>query len=187
MEIATVEILSLNMKEPLSYPPTLGGFHARFASAEEISKMKVMLKASLEAGSIGLSLGLFYCPGIFSHTAELVELCSVMTEYDGVLATHTRGLTVTYDKAVEEVIRVAETNRIPLQLSHHAGGGGEIRKGAFADITLFNPDTVSNKASFADPYRYSEGIETVIVNGKAVLESAAYNAGIPAGKVIRRS
>jgi N-acyl-D-aspartate/D-glutamate deacylase len=58
------------------------GFHARPASAAEIGIMRKQLRDSLEAGSLGLSLGLYYCPGIFSHTDELMDLCSVLTEYD---------------------------------------------------------------------------------------------------------
>ncbi len=103
------------------------GFEARFATENEVSRMKGMLRESLNAGSIGLSTGLFYCPGIFSHTEELVDLASVMTEFGVPLVTHTRGLGRIYDKAVAEVIHIAETNRIPLHLSHHAGGSGEVR------------------------------------------------------------
>jgi N-acyl-D-amino-acid deacylase len=104
------------------------GFQARFANQPEIDKMKTMLKASLEAGAIGLSAGLFYCPGIFSHTDELSQLTSVLGEFEAVLATHTRGLSQTYDQAVAEVIQVAEQNNVRLQLSHHAGGDSSKRK-----------------------------------------------------------
>lgn len=105
------------------------GLKARFANLEEISKMKKMLKESLQAGSIGLSLGLAYVPGIFSNTSELMELASVMTEFKTPLVPHVRGMfTKFYHKAVEEVIQVAEKNRIPLQISHHAGGGLSITR-----------------------------------------------------------
>ncbi len=112
------------------------GFQSRFATSEEIAEMKRMLRESLEAGSIGLSLGLAYCPGIFSHTDELMELASVMTEYGTPLVPHTRGLlSKLYAKAVEEVILIAEKNKIPLHISHHAGGGiGRTRKLALRAI-----------------------------------------------------
>ncbi|MCP4756576.1 MAG: amidohydrolase family protein [Proteobacteria bacterium] len=64
---------------------------------------------------------------------------------------------------------------------------GEIGKGAFAHITVFDPETVCNKASFADPYQYSEGIDTVAVNGRVVLENGEYDTKALAGKVIRKS
>jgi len=98
------------------------GFEARFARPQELAEMKRMLRESLLAGSIGLSLGLFYCPAIYSNTEEVMELASVLTEFGALLVPHTRGLTLTYDSAVEEVIGVAEKNRVPLHLSHHAGG-----------------------------------------------------------------
>jgi len=103
------------------------GWDARFAKHEEINKMKEMLRASLNDGSFGLSLGLYYVPGIYSNTNELMEIASVLTEFGAPLVPHTRGLTVHYDKAVQEVIDIAEKNKIPLHISHHAGGEGRIR------------------------------------------------------------
>jgi len=97
------------------------GFQARLPSANEVAAMKRLLRESLKAGSIGLSLGLYYCPGIFSDSSEVAELASVCAEFDVPLVPHTRGLTVTYDAAVKEVVQIAETNRIPLHISHHAG------------------------------------------------------------------
>jgi len=98
------------------------GWDACFAKPGEISEMKKMLRSSLNEGSFGLSLGLYYVPGIYSHTDELMEIASVLTEFGAPLVPHTRGLTVHYDKAVQEVIDIAEKNQIPLHLSHHAGG-----------------------------------------------------------------
>jgi N-acyl-D-amino-acid deacylase len=63
---------------------------------------------------------------------------------------------------------------------------GVIRKGAFADITIFNPDTIIDRASFGNPYQKSEGIEYVIINGKVVLENGTYHRDALAGRVIRR-
>lgn len=103
------------------------GFNARFAEDAEISQMKIMLEDSLQAGSIGLSVGLYYCPGTFAHTDELVDLASILTGAGKPLVTHTRGLGRHYDQAVAEVIHIAETNHIPLHLSHHASGGGDVK------------------------------------------------------------
>jgi len=95
------------------------GFEARFAKPEEIAEMKKMLRESLEAGSIGLSLGLYYVPGIYSNTDEIIEVASVLSDFGAPLIPHTRGMSETYPEAVREVIRVAEELQIPLQISHH--------------------------------------------------------------------
>jgi len=42
---------------------------------------------------------------------------------------------------------------------------GIIRPGFVADLVLFDPETVTDKATFADPHQYAEGFDYVIVNG----------------------
>jgi N-acyl-D-amino-acid deacylase len=64
---------------------------------------------------------------------------------------------------------------------------GIVRKGAFADLTVFDPNTVRNRASFKDPHRFSEGIEYVLINGRPVMEGGTYDAKALAGTVIRRT
>jgi len=95
------------------------GFEARFATSGEIARMQQMLRESIEAGSIGLSLGLFYVPGIYSNTEELIEVASVLSDFNAPLVPHTRGLSETYVEAVQEVVKIAEELRIPLHVSHH--------------------------------------------------------------------
>lgn len=98
------------------------GCHARFADEQDLRAMKKDLEESLTAGALGLSVGLLYIPGTYSHTKEIKSLARVLSGGGKVLAAHTRGLTQTYDKAVGEMIEAAEGAGIPLQLSHHAGG-----------------------------------------------------------------
>ncbi len=98
------------------------GSEARFAADDEISTMKQQLQESLEAGSLGLSVGLNYWPGTYSHPDEVKEMASVLRDFDRPLVCHPRGLSYTYDSAVAEMIDVAETHSIPLHLSHHMGG-----------------------------------------------------------------
>ena len=46
---------------------------------------------------------------------------------------------------------------------------GIVRPGFVADLVLFDPERVSDKSTFAEPHRYSEGFDVVIVNGVAVV------------------
>ena len=61
---------------------------------------------------------------------------------------------------------------------------GRIAPGCFADVVVFNPDTVQDRATFTDPHQYTTGIDTVIVNGQVALESGA-PTGVRAGRVVR--
>lgn len=62
---------------------------------------------------------------------------------------------------------------------------GSLEIGNFADIVIFNQDTVIDKGTFVDSMQFPEGIDYVIINGKVVLEEGQYHK-ILAGNVIRK-
>ncbi|MCK4560991.1 MAG: D-aminoacylase [Calditrichia bacterium] len=61
---------------------------------------------------------------------------------------------------------------------------GSIVRDNFADITIFNPNTVIDKATFTDPHQTAQGIEYVLVNGKVIVEKGKHS-GIRSGSVLR--
>ncbi len=63
---------------------------------------------------------------------------------------------------------------------------GVLRKGNFADIVLFNPNTVIDRATFDDPLLFPDGIPWVFVNGKAV-KANGNPTGDLAGRVLRKT
>lgn len=99
------------------------GFEDRPASAKELDRMKRSLEEGLQAGAIGLSLGLMYVPGSYTARDELLELCSVLPKYDCLLATHIRGEGDSLISSIEEVIWIAERSGVPLQISHLKAAG----------------------------------------------------------------
>jgi N-acyl-D-amino-acid deacylase len=62
---------------------------------------------------------------------------------------------------------------------------GLVREGNWADLVIFDPDKVIDKATYEQPYQLPEGIPYVIVNGVIVIERGKKNRKAP-GKVIRR-
>lgn len=63
---------------------------------------------------------------------------------------------------------------------------GLIKKGYWADLVLFNPEKIIDRATFENPYQYAEGIEYVLVNGIIAVEKGMYT-GEKAGQVLKRS
>jgi N-acyl-D-amino-acid deacylase len=61
---------------------------------------------------------------------------------------------------------------------------GLLRRGYAADVTIFNPETVTDRATFEKPHAYSEGFEWVIVNGEVVLEKGKMTGKLP-GRPLR--
>ena len=60
---------------------------------------------------------------------------------------------------------------------------GQIQPGWFADVTIFDPDTVADMATFERPQEYPTGISHVIVNGEVVVERGAHTGNSP-GRVL---
>jgi N-acyl-D-aspartate/D-glutamate deacylase len=83
---------------------------------------------------------------------------------------------------LEDAVRKM-TSQNALKLGLH--DRGLLRPGCYADLTLFDPDRVADRATYADPFRYSTGIEYVIVNGQIVLEQGRHTGARP-GRALRR-
>ena len=62
---------------------------------------------------------------------------------------------------------------------------GLLREGYHADITIFDPHTVSERATYDDPHQYAASISTVIINGVVVIDDGGRIGALP-GKVLRR-
>jgi N-acyl-D-aspartate/D-glutamate deacylase len=63
---------------------------------------------------------------------------------------------------------------------------GVLREGAFADLVVFDPDTVADVATYEEPARHPVGIEHVVVNGQIVIDGGAETDARP-GRLLRRS
>jgi len=105
----------------------------------EMAAMKAYVRQGMEQGALGLSSGLFYTPGYYATTEEVIELNRVAAEYGGIYDTHDRDLGaayqgVGYDASVREAIEIGERAGTPVIFSHFNPQGrhnyGRARVGA---------------------------------------------------------
>lgn len=94
------------------------GENDRQPTQEEMEQMKRYLRACLEGGAFGLSTGLEYTPGSFANLEEIIELCQVVAEYNGLYATHLRDEGDRLIEALEEAIAIGRQSRVRVQISH---------------------------------------------------------------------
>ena len=95
------------------------GFGLRKATPDEMERMKQMVRDAMEQGALGISTGLFYVPGSFTSTEEVIELSKVAAEYNGIYISHIREEAAQLIDSVQETIRIGEEADIPVQITHH--------------------------------------------------------------------
>ena len=95
------------------------GFGLRKATPVEMERMKQMVRDAMEQGALGISTGLFYVPGSFTSTEEVIELSKVAAEYNGIYISHIREEAAQLIDSVQETIRIGEEADIPVQITHH--------------------------------------------------------------------
>ena len=90
----------------------------RKPKSSELQIMKELLAKSMEEGAKGLSLGLIYPPGSYADTEELIEICKVVAEYDGIMMVHMRDEQDKILESVDEMIRLIKESKVRLHISH---------------------------------------------------------------------
>ena len=88
-----------------------------------------------------------------------------------------------------KVLRLEDAVRTMTSLSAAKLGlrdRGQLRPGAWADIAVFDPERVTDHATYTEPFRYSTGVEYVVVNGQLVLDRGKPTGARP-GRALRHA
>ena len=91
----------------------------RMPSAEELDKMRALVEQGMKDGAFGLSSGLFYVPGTFTPTDEVIELAKVAGRFGGIYISHMRDEAAGIIGSVKETIAIGERGGLPTQVTHH--------------------------------------------------------------------
>jgi len=95
------------------------GLANRPPTAEELVKMRRLVREGMEQGAVGLSSGLDYVPSIYADVHELTALCEEITPFGGVYVTHMRGYPPSKaPAALEEVFAIGRDAGCGVHVSH---------------------------------------------------------------------
>jgi N-acyl-D-amino-acid deacylase len=94
------------------------GYEDREPTETELELMKQLVREAMEEGAVGVSSALEYVPASFASPEELIELCRVATEYDGMYISHLRNEDFQFLEAVDELLRVAKEADIRSEIYH---------------------------------------------------------------------
>jgi len=124
--------------KPVNVAPLVGhgtlrlatvGRDNRPATAEEMAAMERLLRESLGAGAFGMSTGLYFAPGMYAPSEELVALMRIVASQGALMASHIRDegtYTVGFIPAVEEIISLGRASGCPVHFSHMKAHGPEV-------------------------------------------------------------
>lgn len=99
------------------------GLGNRLPTDEEIEKMMAITRREMEAGAMGLSTGLIYIPCAYSESKEIIAMCKVVAEYDGIFVIHQRSEADTILDSMQEVIEIGRKSGVKVHWSHFKVAG----------------------------------------------------------------
>ncbi|MDD9890366.1 MAG: D-aminoacylase [Gammaproteobacteria bacterium] len=94
------------------------GYEDRPPTAEELERMKGLVRVAMEDGALGLGSSLIYAPAFYADTEELIELAKVVGEYDGMYISHMRSEGNRLLESVDELIQIAREANIGAEIYH---------------------------------------------------------------------
>jgi N-acyl-D-amino-acid deacylase len=134
------------------------GFDDVQPTPEQQTEMEQLVAEAMEEGACGLSTGLFYPPGYYAHTEEVIGLAKSVASYGGIYASHLRSETDGLLDAVEEAIEIGAKTGIKIQISHIKLEGYRNWDGIEELIGLLNNATSGGIHIRCDQYPYDAGL-----------------------------
>ncbi len=132
------------------------GMEARPPDDAEMQRMAALVRAGMEAGAFGMTAGLYYAPGSYAEQAEVVRLAGEIAPH-GAFVSHIRDesdYNIGLLAAVDEVVEVAETQRIRGVVTHFKALGPSVHGLSRAAVARIGEARARGVEVFADQYPY---------------------------------
>ena len=128
------------------------------ATSDQLAKMKSLVDRGVKEGALGMSTGLYYAPGSYATTEEVIELAKVAAAAGGIYDSHLRdedSYTIGLLGAIRETIRIAREAKIPVHISHIKALGPEVWGQSTQVIALIRQARADGLDVTADQYPYT--------------------------------
>lgn len=134
------------------------GMEDRPPDTAELAKMKQLVRQAMQQGAFGLSSGLYYAPGSYAATEEVIELARVAAEFGGVYTSHIRDeadYNIGVAAAVDEVIRISREAGLPGIVTHIKALGPRVWGFSAALVKRIERARGEGLEVYADQYPYT--------------------------------
>jgi dihydroorotase/N-acyl-D-amino-acid deacylase len=146
----------------------------RPATRAEIEQMRALVRQGMEQGAFGLSSGLFYVPGTFTSTEEVIELAKVAGQMGGIYISHMRDEAKGVVNSIRETIAIGEKGGLPTQATHHKVVGKAYWGRSADTLKLIDEARARGVDATIDQYPYTASSTNI---GSALLPSWALEGG----------
>ena len=126
----------------------------RLPTADELRQMEFLVEQGMKEGAFGLSTGLYYNPGTYARTDELIALSKAAAKHGGFYASHIRDEGGGVLTSINEVITIAREAKIPAHISHLKAFGPKTWGKAGEEISLIADARRQGLVVTADQYPY---------------------------------
>lgn len=127
-------------------------------TADQLARMKRLVAQGMEEGALGMSTGLYYAPGSYSKTEEIIELANTASERGGIYDSHMRdesSYTIGLLGSIRETIRIGRDAKIPVHISHIKALGTDVWGQSVDAIAIINQARAEGVDVTADQYPYT--------------------------------
>jgi N-acyl-D-aspartate/D-glutamate deacylase len=134
------------------------GMSANKPTPAQLDSMKTLVARGMDAGAIGMSTGLYYAPGSYSSTDEVIDLAKVAAAKGGLYDSHIRdesSYTIGLIASVNEVIRIGREARMPVHISHIKALGADVWGMSDSVIALMKQARADGVDITASQYPYT--------------------------------
>lgn len=133
------------------------GYEDRRPSETELEQMRQLVRQAMQEGALGIGSSLIYAPAFYAQTPELVELCKVASEYQGMYISHIRSEGNQLTEAVEELISIARDARLPAEIYHLKAAGQDNWHKRQRVVEMVEAARAAGTRITADMYLYTAG------------------------------
>ena len=131
------------------------GDAARAPDASELARMRNMIARGMGEGAFGISTGLFYVPGTYSTTDEVVALCGPAADSGGIYTSHLRKEGLGLFEGVAEALEIGRRAHIPIVLTHHKAVGQQMWGKSVVTLAMLDSARKTGVDVMADVYPYT--------------------------------
>ena len=154
------------------------GYADREPTAEELERMKELVRQAMREGAMGVGSSLIYAPAFYAKTPELIELSKAAAEFGGMYISHMRSEGARLLEAIDELIHIAREAKVPAEIYHFKAAGRDNWDKTDAAIARIEAARREGLRITADIYNYPAGATGLDATMPPWVQEGGYDAWV---------